>query len=46
MNQNISMNQSGGANRPVWLACVDAQAAARFLGWPPYFMPLLARAGT
>src|SRR5215469_16623846 len=26
-------------------ACMDADAAARFLGWPPYFMPLLARAG-
>jgi hypothetical protein len=24
---------------------VDAEAAARFLGWPPYFMPFLARAG-
>jgi hypothetical protein len=24
---------------------VDAAAAARFLGWPPYFMPLLARVG-
>ena len=28
-----------------WPACVDAEAAARFLGWPAYFMPLLARAG-
>ena len=28
-----------------WPACVDAEAAARFLGWPPYFMPLLARVG-
>ena len=28
-----------------WPACVDAEAAAQFLGWPPYFMPLLARAG-
>ncbi len=28
-----------------WPACVDAEAAARFLGWPPYFMPLLARSG-
>ena len=26
-------------------ACMDADAAARFLGWPAYFMPLLARAG-
>ena len=28
-----------------WPACVDAEAAARFFGWPPYFMPLLSRAG-
>lgn len=28
-----------------WTACVDAEGAARFFGWPPYFMPLLARAG-
>ncbi len=26
-------------------ACLDADAAARYLGWPAYFMPLLARAG-
>ena len=26
-------------------ACVDAETAARYLGWPPYFMALLARAG-
>lgn len=24
---------------------MDAEAAARFLGWPPYFMPFLARVG-
>ncbi len=24
---------------------MDAEAAAKFLGWPPYFMPLLARVG-
>ena len=24
---------------------MDAETAAKFLGWPPYFMPLLARAG-
>jgi hypothetical protein len=45
MNQNFSMNQHGASNGQVWQACVDAEAAARFLGWPPYFMPLLARAG-
>jgi hypothetical protein len=28
-----------------WPACVDAEAAARFLGRTPDFMPLLARAG-
>jgi len=32
-------------NGQPWPACVDAEVAARFLGWPPYFMPLLARAG-
>ena len=36
--QNLQAGQS-------WPACVDAEAAARFLGWPPYFMPFLARAG-
>lgn len=45
MNQNSFMNQHGTSNGQVWPACVDAEAAARFLGWPPYFMPLLARAG-
>ncbi|HSU53100.1 MAG TPA: hypothetical protein VLT36_03490 [Candidatus Dormibacteraeota bacterium] len=29
----------------VFPACVDAETAARYLGWPPYFMALLARAG-
>ena len=28
-----------------WPACLDAGAAAKFLGWPPYYMPLLARSG-
>ena len=45
MNQNFSMNQHGVSNGQVWPACVDAEAAARFLGWPSYCMPLLARAG-
>lgn len=39
MNQPIA---SAGHSLP---ACLDAEAAAHFLGWPPYFMPLLARAG-
>ena len=45
MNRNLSMNaQTSFGER--WLpACMDAEAAARFFGWPAYFMPLLARAG-
>ena len=39
------MNQSIGAESRPLPACVDAEAAARFLGWPAYFMPLLARVG-
>jgi len=40
------MNQPpSNQNAPPWPACVDAGVAARFLGWPPYFLPLLARAG-
>jgi hypothetical protein len=45
MNQIFSMNQNRASNGQDWPACVDAEAAARFLGWPPYFMPFLARAG-
>jgi hypothetical protein len=37
--------QQGMANGQFWPACLCAEDAARFLGWPPYFMPLLARAG-
>ena len=36
---------TAGNKQPVWPACVCADDAARLLGWPPYFMPLLARAG-
>ena len=39
------VNQHSTPSGPAWPACVDAEAAAKFLGWPPYFMPLLARAG-
>jgi hypothetical protein len=28
-----------------WPACLCAEDAARFLGWPPYFLTLLVRAG-
>lgn len=39
------LNQPGSQSGSPWPACVDAETAAKFLGWPPYFMPLLARAG-
>jgi hypothetical protein len=39
------INQHGIRADAPWTACVDAEGAARFFGWPPYFMPLLARAG-
>ena len=39
------INQHNSQSGPAWPACVDAEVAAKFLGWPPYFMPLLARAG-
>ncbi len=39
------MNQNWGSDHRSLPACMDAEAAARFLGWPGYFMPLLARAG-
>ena len=45
MNRNFSMNpHSASSDRPL-PACLDSDAAARFLGWPVYFMPLLARSG-
>lgn len=37
------MNQRD-VGQPIFAACVDAEAAAKFLGWPPYFMPFLVRA--
>jgi hypothetical protein len=44
MNRNFNVtSQTGTGDRLP--ACLDADAAARFLGWPAYFMPLLARAG-
>jgi hypothetical protein len=45
MNGNFSMNQQTASNDRAVPACLDAEAAARFFGWPAYFMPLLARAG-
>ena len=38
-------NPAGLSDSPALPACLDAEAAAKFLGWPAYFMPLLARAG-
>lgn len=32
-------------NRKHWPACLDAEDAAKYLGWPAYYMPLLARVG-
>src|SRR5882724_837394 len=39
------INQQTTQNGQPWPAGVDAEAAARFLGWPAYFMPFLARVG-
>jgi hypothetical protein len=45
MNRNFTVNPQSGTGDRFLPACLDADAAARFLGWPTYFMPLLARAG-
>ena len=45
MNRNLNLNPQTGFGDRGLPACVDAEAAARFLGWPAYFMPHLARAG-
>ena len=39
------MTQPGASNGQWWPACLCADDAARYLGWPPYFLTLLARAG-
>jgi hypothetical protein len=39
------VNLSGNLNGHWWPACLCAEDAARFLGWPPYFLTLLAKAG-
>jgi hypothetical protein len=44
MNHNFNLPTIPGMGDRL-PACMDADAAARFLGWPAYFMPLLARAG-
>jgi hypothetical protein len=42
MNNTLQIPNSH--NRPYWPACIGVEEASRILGWPPYFLPLLARA--
>ena len=44
-SRGFPATQQGMPTGQFWPACLCAEDAARFLGWPPYFMPLLARAG-
>ena len=39
------MNPNGTANNRSWPACIGVEEAARILGWPLYFFPVLMRAG-
>jgi len=41
----FSTGQQGHNKGPAWPACVCAEDAARFFGWPTYFMAFLARTG-
>ena len=41
----VSAHPNGVTNGQWWPACLCAEDAARFLGWPPYFLTLLVRAG-
>lgn len=45
MNRNSPVNAQAGVLDRFLPACLDAEAAAHYLGWPAYFLPLLARAG-
>ena len=45
MNRTFNANPQTGIGDRFLPACLDAEVAARYLGWPAYFMPLLARAG-
>ena len=45
MNRPFNANPQPSPGDRFLPACLDAEAAARYLGWPAYFMPLLARAG-
>jgi hypothetical protein len=40
-----AMGLAGNVNGHWWPAALCAEDAARFLGWPPYFLTLLAKAG-
>ena len=46
-NSRAIENAQAGSigNGQWWPACLCAEDAARFLGWPPYFLTLLVRAG-
>jgi hypothetical protein len=39
------MNQPGTTNNQPLPACLGAEEAARFFGWPAYFLPVLAKYG-
>jgi hypothetical protein len=43
--QLAHMTPPGTANGRWWPACLCAEDAARYLGWPSYFLSLLVRAG-
>ena len=39
------MNQNETANDRCWPACIGVEDAAKLLGWPLYFFPVLVRTG-
>jgi hypothetical protein len=43
--QMVHITPPGASNGQWWPACLCAEDAARYLGWPPYFLTLLVRAG-
>ena len=45
MNRSLNAHPQTGTGDRFLPACMDAVAAASYLGWPVYFMPLLARVG-
>lgn len=42
---NTITQRSHPQKTPIWPACVGTEEAAAILGWPPYFFPVLMRAG-